>query len=390
MKTMLFNCSKKLGKNALLVMVFFLCSSIGLAQISVTGKVTDANTGEPLPGANIIIKGSSKGAQTDFDGNFSIESQKGDILAISYLGYLSQEIEIGDVTNLQIKLVGDANSLDEVIVVGYGTTSRTKIISAVSVVDAKALKEIPVPNVSNALEGLAAGLFVRQGSGEPGFSASSFEVRNFGNALVIIDGSPGDLNQLDANEIESISVLKDAAAASIYGVQGGNGVVLVKTRSGVYGKPVLKYTNGFTYTGFTSSPNYLSSAQYGEVLNEGLRNDNQAPFYSDEQIEAYRSGSDPLNYPNTDWEGLVIKDWGFQQRHNLSLSGGGDKVKYFVNAGYLSQGSNYTEDVLTYQQFNLRSNLEADIYDNLTLTFNLAARRRLNEAPAYSAYDIFR
>lgn len=390
MKTMLLNCSRKLIKNAILILVFFLCTGVSIAQISVSGKVTDAVTGESLPGANIIIKGSVKGAQTDFDGNFSIQSQKGDVLAISYLGYVSQEILIEDVTNFQIKLVVDSNSLDEVIVVGYGSTSRTKIISAVSVVDAKTLKEIPVPNVSNALEGLAAGLFVRQGTGEPGFSGSSFEIRNFGSALVIVDGSPGDLNQLDPNEIESISVLKDAAAAAVYGVQGGNGVVLIKTRSGSFGKPELSYTNAFTYTSFTSSPDYLTSAQYGEVLNEGLRNDNQAPFYSEEEIESYRSGSDPVNYPNTDWKGLVIKDWGFQERHNLSLSGGSNKIKYFVNAGYLGQGSNYTEDVLSYKQYNLRSNIEADIDDNFKLTFNLAARRRLNEAPAFSAYNIFR
>lgn len=390
MKTMLLNCSKKLGKNTLLVLVFFLCTSVGLAQIAVSGKITDVATDEPLPGANIIIKGSTKGAQSDFDGNFSIDVKKGDKLEISYLGYNKQEVQIGDITYLQIKLTANANSLDEVIVVGYGSTSRTKIISAVSVVDAKTLKEIPVPNVSNALEGLAAGLFVRQGSGEPGFSSSSFEVRNFGNALVIVDGSPGDLNQLDPNEIESISVLKDAAAAAVYGVQGGNGVVLIKTKSGSYGKPELSYTNAFTFTSFTSSPDYLSSAQYGEVLNEGLRNANQAPFYSEAEIEAYRSGSDPVNYPNTDWKGLVLDNSGFQQRHNLSLSGGSDKVEYFINAGYLSQGSNYTEDVLSYEQYNLRSNINANIYDNFKLTFNLATRRRLNEAPGYSAYNIFR
>ena len=371
-------------------MVFFLCTSVGLAQVSVSGKVTDQITGESLPGANIIIKGTVKGVQTDFDGNFSIESQKGDVLVISYLGFVSQEILIGDVTNLQIKLIGDSNSLDEVIVVGYGSTSRTKIISAVSVVDAKTLKEIPVPNVSNALEGLASGLFVRQGSGEPGFSNSSIEVRNFGSALVIIDGSPGDLNQLDPNEIESISVLKDAAAASVYGVQGGNGVVLIQTRKGKIGKPKLSYSNQFTYTSFTSYPEYLSSADRGEVLNEGLRNAGQEPFYTEEQLELYRNGTDPVNYPNTDWRSLVLKDWGFQQQHNLSLSGGTEKVKYFVSAGYLDQGSNYNADVLSFQRYNLRANVNANVTDNLNLTVNMGARRQINEAPAYSAYDIFR
>jgi TonB-linked SusC/RagA family outer membrane protein len=360
-----------------------------MAQITVSGNVTDA-TSQPLPGVNVIIKGTATGAATDFDGNFSIRAAKGDVLVISYLGFVTKEVVIGDATELSITLQEDAATLDEVVVIGYGSKSKTKIISSVSVVDEKTLKKIPVPTVSNALEGLASGLFVRQGSGEPGFSNSSFEVRNFGSALVIIDGSPGDLNQLDPNEIESISVLKDAAAASVYGVQGGNGVVLIQTRRGKEGKPKLTYSNQFTYTAFTSYPDFLNSVQYAEVLNEGLRNANQDPFYTDAEIDAFRTGSDPINFPDTDWKDLVLKEWGFQQRHNLNLSGGTEKVKYFVSAGYLDQGSNYTEDVLSFQQFNLRSNINANITDNLKLTFNLAGRRRINEAPAYSAYNIFR
>ncbi len=389
MKTIILNCSKKLKKKNLLTLALLFCMSIGLAQIAVTGNVTDT-TKQPVPGVNVLIKGTARGAATDFDGNFSIEAEKGDILVISYLGFVTQEIEIKDVFSFAITLIEDTNTLEEVVVVGYGTKSRTKLISAVSTVDEKALKKLPVANVSNALEGMASGLFVRQTSGEPGFSNSSFEVRNFGSALVIVDGAPGDLNQLDANEIESISVLKDAAAAAVYGVQGGNGVVLITTKKGKIGKPKLTYSNQFTYTSLTSYPDFLTSAQYGEVLNEGLRNANQNPFYTEEEIELFRSGADPINYPNTDWKDLVIKDWGFQQRHNLNLTGGTDKIKYFVSAGYLDQGSNYNADVLSYQQYNLRSNINASITDNLTLTFNMGARRRMNEAPAYSAYDIFR
>jgi TonB-linked SusC/RagA family outer membrane protein len=389
MKTLFLSFSNKLAEKFQLTALLFLCSSMAMAQVAISGKVSDA-TNQPLPGANIIIKGTSTGAQTDFDGNFTILANSGDILVISYLGFVSKEIVVGNETNLSIILEEDASKLDEVVVVGYGSKSKRKLISSVSIVDEKTLKKIPVPNVSNALEGLASGLFVRQGSGEPGFSNSSFEVRNFGSALVIVDGSPGDLNQLDPNEIDSISVLKDAAAAAIYGVQGGNGVVLITTRKGRIGKPKLNYSNQFTWTTFTSFPEYLNSSQYGEVLNEGLRNSNQSPFYTDEQLELFRNGSDPINYPNTDWKGLVIKDWGFQQRHNLNLSGGTEKVKYFVSAGFLDQGSNYTEDVLSYQQFNLRSNLNAKITDNLELMFNMGGRRRLNETPGYSAYNIFR
>jgi TonB-linked SusC/RagA family outer membrane protein len=390
MNTMFLNCSKKLRKNTLLTFALLLCySMLSNAQISVTGLVID-NTNQPLPSASIVVKGTDTGTQTDFDGKFSVEVSKGSILVISYLGFLTKEITITEAISLEILLMPDAAALDEIVVIGYGTKSKTKLISAVSTIDKKMLKKQPVANVSNALEGLASGLFVTQSSGEPGFSNSSFEVRNFGAALVIIDGAPGDLNQLDPNEIANISVLKDAAAAAVYGVQGGNGVVLITTKKGKIGKPKLSYSNQFTATTFTAYPKYLSSAERGEVLNQGLRNAGQADFYTAEQLELYENGSDPINYPNTDWRGLVLKDWGFQQQHNLNLSGGTEKVKYFVSTGYVDQGSNYNADVLSFQRYNLRSNVSAAITDELNLTLNLGARRQLNEAPAYSAYNVFR
>lgn len=384
------NFFKIYRKSNLLALLLFSSIGIGFAQMTVTGSVTENITNFPLSGASVLIKGTSNGTNTDFDGNFELTANTGDTLVISYVGFITQEIVLSGDTVLTIILEEDTNVLEEIVVVGYGTKAKSKVISAVSTIDEQTLKKIPVPAVSNALEGLASGLFVRQTSGEPGFSNSSFEVRNFGNALVIVDGAPGDLNQLDPNEIESITVLKDAAAASVYGVQGGNGVVLITTRKGKKGVPTLTYSNQFTSTTFTSYPDFLTSSQYAEVLNEGLLNANQAPFYSDAEVEAFRTGSDPINYPNTDWKGLVIKDWGFQQRHNLNLSGGSEKVSYFVSAGYLSQGSNYTEDVLSFQQQNIRSSIDANIKDNLNLTFVFAGRRKQNEAPAYSAYDIFR
>ena len=192
-------------KTRLLTLGFMLCMSIGLAQNSVSGNVVDEKTKQPIPGVTILIKDSTKGTTTDFDGNYSIDASPADILVVSYLGYLTQEIKINDKLTFSILLKEDTSELDEVIVVGYGTKSKIKLTSAVSTIDEETLKRLPVAAVSNGLEGLASGLFVRQNSGEPGFSNSSFEVRNFGNALVIVDGAPGDLNQLEANEIESIS-----------------------------------------------------------------------------------------------------------------------------------------------------------------------------------------
>ncbi len=373
-----------------LLFLFSLTSLYLSAQIEIRGTVTDAVNGETLIGVNILIIGTASGTSTDFDGNYSIQVPSDTVsLQFSYTGYTPQIIKIGENRLINIALT-PGQFLDEVVVVGYGVQSKAKLTSAVSTINNETLKKLPVPNVSNGLEGLASGLFVRQGSGEPGFSGSSFEVRNFGNALVIVDGSPGNLDDLDPNEIENISVLKDAAAASVYGVQGGNGVVLITTRKGKEGKPELNYNNQFTNTAFTQYPDFLNSIEYATVLNEGLINAGQTPFYTEEQIDLFRSGNDLVNYPNEDWKKLMFRDWGFQQRHNLNLTGGNKKMKYFVSAGFLDQGSNYTEDVLGYQQYNLRTNINADVSDYLNLQVNLAGRRRINEAPGYSAYNIFR
>jgi TonB-linked SusC/RagA family outer membrane protein len=382
-------------QNALLYQIAFIVlsmlASVHLnAQTKISGTITDADSGDPLIGANVLVIGTANGTITDFNGAYTLMvSDTARQLRFSYTGYADQTIEIGQATIIDVALTS-GETLEEVVVVGYGRQSKTKLTSAVSTVNEETLKKLPVANISNGLEGLAAGLFVRQGSGEPGFSGSSFEVRNFGNALVIVDGSPGNIDELAPNEIESITVLKDAAAASVYGVQGGNGVVLVTTRRGAMGKPKLSYDNQFTFTSFTSYPDFLNSAQRATVLNEGLLNAGQAPFFTEEEMEAFRTGSDPINYPDTDWKALMFNDFGFQQRHNLNLNGGSEKVRYFVSASFLDQGSNYTEDVLGYQQFNLRSNINANITDNLILDFKLSGRRRLNEAPAYSAFNIFR
>ncbi len=375
----------------LLISVFFVFGSPALdAQSIVEGSVKDATTGEALIGVNILIQDTEIGTITDVDGLFSLQvPSESSILIFSYTGYETKLIETAGRQTIDV-ILNSGELLEEIVFVGYGKQSKVKLTSAISTVDNETLKKLPVANVSNGLEGLASGLFVRQGSGEPGFSGSSYEVRNFGNALVIVDGSPGNLDDLDPNEIESISILKDAAAASVYGVQGGNGVVLVTTRRGELSKPTLNYSNQFTNTAFTQYPDFLNSVQYATVINEGLNNDGQTPFYTEEQIELFRSGTDQINYPNEDWKALIFRDWGFQQRHNLNLTGGNEKIKYFASAGFLDQGSNYTEDVLSYQQYNIRTNINAQVTDFVQMQLNLAGRRRINEAPGYSAYNIFR
>lgn len=227
------------------------------AQTAISGRVADSESGEPLIGVSVTVVGTDQGVLTDEAGRYSLQiDATATTLRFSYVGYVPQMIEVGDQIQIDVALDPGGLQVDEVVVIGYGSQSKAKLTSAVSTVDAATLKKLPVANISNGLEGLAAGLFVRQGSGEPGFSASSFEVRNFGNALVIVDGAPGNIDELDPNEIESISVLKDAAAAAVYGVQGGNGVVLVTTRKGALSKPKLNYSNQFTFTQFTGYPDF--------------------------------------------------------------------------------------------------------------------------------------
>lgn len=381
-------------RNLLLFFNIFIFSFSLFGQSKISGKVTDASSGETLVGATILVVSDDEtnviGTITDIDGNYSLEvPNDAEAIKISFTGYSTQVVKINGRSEINVDLlIGER--IDEIVVVGYGIQSKAKLTQAISVVNADELKRLPVPNVSNALEGLAAGLFVAQSSGEPGFSDSSFEIRNFGNALVIIDGSPGNLNELDANEIESITVLKDAAAASVYGVQGGNGVVLIKTKKGARGKPKLTYSNQYTNTTFTAYPDFLNSVQYATVLNEGLTGSGQAPFYSEEEIEKFRSGSDPINYPNENWKDLALKKWGLQQNHNLNLEGGDKKIRYFISSGFLSQKSNYAADALKFERYNLRANVEASVTDNMTIEMKLAGRRRFIEAPGYSAENIFR
>lgn len=359
------------------------------ADIIVKGKVKD-NGGMALTGATVLVKGTSKGVITDADGNYTISvPDRGAVLVFSFTGYLSREIKVNDQT-LNVVLEENVGLLNETVVVGYGTQSKAKLTSSISQLNTDLLKKAPVPALSNALEGLSPGLFVRQGSGEPGFSNSSFEIRNFGAALVIIDGTPGDINKLDPNEVESISVLKDAAAASVYGVRGGNGVVLVKTRRGEAGKPKLSYSNQFTYSKIANYPEYLNSAEYATITNQMLTNSGQQPKYTDEQIQKYRDGSDPFRYPNTNWFKETLKEWSPQQRHNLNVSGGNEGTKYFLTAGFINQGSLYKADVLNFNQYNIRANIDTKILDNLNLSFNIAGRRQDKEAPGYSATDIYR
>jgi len=356
----------------LLAMVFMLLFAGGaMAQsLQVTGKVTNKKNGEPLSGATISLKGTTTAAVSNETGSFTINvPQSGGTLVISYIGLATQEIPVSKAGNINIELSeGTGATLDDVVVVGYGQQRRANVTGAIATVNSKALVQAPVVDLSNALQGRVPGIITKQASGEPGRDAANIYIR--GNStfsgsmepLFVVDGvvrTFRDFSQLDANEVESVSILKDASSAAIFGVKGANGVVLVTTKRGKSGKVVASYSFNYGFQQVTKFNNNLGSYEYATLLNEALLNDNLPLAFTNDQIEKFRTGEDPILYPNTNWQKLVLGGTAPQMQHNLSFSGGSDKVKYFASLGYLNQDGLYSS--LNYRRYNMRLNLDLQV-----------------------------
>lgn len=394
------------------------------ADILVKGTVTDAK-GVAVPGASIKLKGSSIATTTDAAGKYSIKVPDNGILMFSYIGFVSQEIEVNNQSTINVKLAENSQDLSEIVVVGYGTQKKAVVSGAVTSVKGADLAKTPTANLSNSLAGRLPGVTAIQSSGEPGYDGSAIRIRgvnSLGNndALIVIDGVPnraGGLERLNPNDVESVSVLKDASAA-IYGSRAANGVILVTTKQGKSGKPQFSYDYSYGLQQPTRTPKMSNSVQYAEILNElkifssdlpdnqwgaasqGFRNtgayqrtDNgntiTAAFRPDE-MEKFRNGSDPLRYPNTDWFKTTLKNWSPQQRHNLQINGGAENIKYLISMGYLDQDGYYKKSATGYKQYDMRINLEATLNKYITTTLGVTAREELRNFPTVGAGDIFR
>ena len=343
-------------------------------QKSVKGTVTDA-TG-PVIGASIIVKGTTNGTVTDFDGNFELpEVNKGDVIQISYIGYQTQEIKYTGQPSLQVKLVEDSQNLEEVVVVGYGVQKKVNMTGSVSQVDSKALESRPIQNVSSGLQGMMPGVQVTSGQGRPGQDGATIRVRGVGtlntaDPYILVDGiETGTMNSVDPNDIESISVLKDAASAAIYGSKASNGVILITTKRGKTGKARISY-NG--YVGIqrpTETIDRLSSYDYARLFNQSLVAEGLNPRFSDDDLKKFKDGSSPYTHPNTDWYKEAYQT-GVQHSHNVSVSGGTEDVKYMGSVGYLHQTGVLPNSER--QQFNGRTNLDMKLNSRLTVRLNLA------------------
>lgn len=337
---------------------------------SVRGVIVDEN-GIPVIGAAVQEKGTTNGTVTDFDGNFTLNVSEGVTLVISYVGYRTQEIKATD--NMKVVLKEDAELLDEVVVVGYGTQRKGNLTGSISNVKSEKLTTAPVGNVTNMLAGQLPGLTVKQTSGIPGSDGATLKIRGYSDdPMVVVDGVEGSLNSIDPSQIESITVLKDGAA-SIYGARAGNGVILVTTKRGVDSKPVITLNSSYTLQGSTKVIKPGSSGQRAEWareahLNAGLP-ESQVP-YTEEQIQKYYDGTDP-DYLNTDWFDAVMRKWAPQQNHNLSVRGGSEKIKYYGYAGFNRQETIMKTNGGNYTRFNIQSNVDAKVTDEVTLTMDM-------------------
>jgi len=349
------------------------------ASIDIHGKVTDVG-GRPLAGVSIVEKGSSKGTSTNTKGEYNLNRiDENGVLIFSAVGYSSETVAVKGRSTINIVLKVELKQQDEVVVIGYGESKRANLTSAVSVIDGSDIVQTPVIKASDALMGRVPGLIAIKQTGGPGKSSSLLirGVSTLGNAannqpLTVIDGVPGrNIDDLDPNEIESISVLKDAAAVAVYGARGANGVLLVTTKKGTIGRAALTLTSNVSQQRPTRYIETLDSYNYALLYNEAQKNEGSfnptaGRGYTDEQLQQIKDGSNPDVYANTDWYHQMLHPYSMQTQHNLSLSGGAQKSRYFVSAGYSYEGGLF--DLVNYKRYNLRANYEMQPTKNITVS----------------------
>ncbi|WP_291590973.1 SusC/RagA family TonB-linked outer membrane protein [Bacteroides sp.] len=358
----------------------------------IKGTVVDEK-GEPIIGANVIAEGSSNGTITDIDGNFRLNVKPGTKLKISYIGYTDQVVAAKD--KMKIVLTEDATALEEVEIVAYGVQKKVSVTGAISSVKAEDVMRTPVGSISNILGGQMSGLTTVQYSGEPGADAADIFVRGKAtwtdsSPLIQIDGvarEASDMAQLDPNEIESISILKDASATAVFGIRGANGVVLITTKRGREGKAKISFTTSASVLMPTKMVEQANSYEYATFYNQMLANDGSALKFSDEVIQKFKDHSDPIRFPDVNWVDYVMKDATLQSQHNLNISGGTDRVRYFISAGAYTQGGMFKEYDLPYnlsyqyRRFNYRTNLDIDVTKTTKLSINISGNLDNSDKP---------
>lgn len=347
---------------------------------SVTGKVIDSS-GTPLPGVSVIIKSTMNGTITGADGTYTLKGiPENAVLTFSFVGMRPQEIPVAGKSNIDVTMTEETIGIDEVVAVGYGTQKKINLTGAIAAINEKDLEKLKVTQPSQLLAGLASGITVTQSSGQPGKDDATLRIRGLGtfssagtSPLILIDGISSDLNYVNASDIESISILKDAASAAIYGTRAANGVILIETKKGKEGVTKVTYQGNFGFQRPAEIPKIVDSWVYAEMINEALRNAGSNQQYTEAEIAKFKSGEDPDNYPNKrHYDDLVESGNGFQSEHYLNFTGGNAKNSYLFSVGYLDQ--NGFIDETNHNHYNVLFNANSKISDSFSLKVKFQGR----------------
>ncbi|MBC7889661.1 MAG: TonB-dependent receptor [Ferruginibacter sp.] len=382
--------------------IFFLSFTFYVsAQVSVSGYVSN-DKGEPLGNVTILEKGNTNGVATDASGNFKIDVKNDQSkLVFSMVGYLNREVTVGAKKVMSITLSQSNKDMEEVVVVGYGTQKKATNTGAQAAMTGKLLVQSPAANISNSMVGRVSGLFASQASGEPGADQSTLRIRGVGTfnggqePLVLVDGIQVDnYNSIDANEIENITILKDASSTAVYGIRGANGVMIITTKRGKVGPAKVAYTFNNAFNSFTALRAQMNSYDYASSFNQALKNDayvsggTYTPRYTQSELDKYKAtvenapGADPIFYPNTDWFKTMLKKTSSQQQHNLNISGGTDRLRYVTSVGYFNQEGLFKNTSLSpgydaqlrFKRFNFRSNLNFNINKRFRAALDISSQ----------------
>jgi len=378
----------RVSLTAIICGILFLFTGGARAQGSrtITGNVKDEK-GLPLAGASVSIKGTQKGTTTDSAGNFTLTLTNGNaVLVIAFIGYETKELNTTGNTSFNIQLPPDKNTrqLEDIVVVGYGTQRKVNLTGSVAAISSKDLDYRPVTNLTNALQGSMAGVTITTTGGQPGADIGAINIRGIGTLnnsapMVVIDGIIGDLGDVNPNDVASISVLKDAASAAIYGSRAANGVLLVTTKHGRNGKMTITYDAYVGKQKATALPDYLPSWQAATLYNQARVNEGQTPYWSDNDIALFKNGTDPDTHPNTDWQGLLYKGNGIQQNHYISITGGDPKTQYALSLGYFNQEGIIKKS--NFKRYSSRLNLTSALTKTLSVNANLSFLYSDQQAP---------
>ncbi len=373
----------------------------GNGKRRITGTVTD-NDGSPLVGATVYIQNTTVGTTTNTDGLFVIDVQPGQQITVSYIGYLSQTLPTDGRDVINVKLLTDTDQIEEVVVVGYGKQKRQAMVSSISTVGSRELMQSSSSNLTSNLAGQLAGLISIQRSAEPGRDDAEFWIRGISTfkggtePLVLVDGVPRDINNLEPDEIETFSILKDAAATAVYGAEGANGVILVTTKRGTISKPKISFRIEQSIASPQRLPEFVDSWDYLELANEARFNDGLTPNFSPETIQLYRDRVDNDLYPNTQWIDELVKKAVHSQRYTLNFRGGAENARYFVSMAYYQSDGVFKENPngkynsnFGYERYNLRSNIDLKVSKTTRLSIDLAGQYVHRRTANRSADDIF-